>query len=284
MASFDFAPGINPASWLNNTRVWDTELSNANTGITASDGQRAFLLAIESLDAGLRLLLLGHDWEKWVYTRAYWAIREMTESTPRPYPLLNSESSRLQRHVAELETELKRMAHEDSSVDLTAMRLVLDTSALVRAKCFTEVDWPEYFERKPVRLVIPILVIHELDHLKNTGKSNKARPRLKKIRSILEGHGHGPGDVRSGVTLELLLDPPDHHRLPINDQEIIRRTDNLKGRVGGPLRLVTGDYAMQFTAEADDVPVFFLPDELRLDPDGPSDSVSVLNARQTVGL
>jgi hypothetical protein len=41
---------------------------------------------------------------------------------------------------------------------------------------------------------------------------------------------------------------------------------------------------MQFTAEADDVPVFFLPDELRLDPDGPSDSVSVLNARQTVGL
>jgi len=50
------------------------------------------------------------------------------------------------------------MAHEDSSVDLTAMRLVLDTSALVRAKCFTEIDWPEYFERKPVRLIIPILV------------------------------------------------------------------------------------------------------------------------------
>jgi len=86
MASFDFAPGINPASWLNNTRIWDTELSNANTGMTASDGQSAFLLAIESLDAGLRVLLLGHDWEKWVYTRAYWAIRRDDGINTSPVP------------------------------------------------------------------------------------------------------------------------------------------------------------------------------------------------------
>jgi len=263
---FDFAPGINADQWLQNVSQWKTQLSNSAALITAAEGQAAYLRAVESIDLGVRSLLLGHEWFEALYTRGYWAIREMDASTPRPFPLIEAEASRLGRWLSELELELVKMADEDSQVNAAAVRLVLDTSALVRAKCFTEVDWPEYFDRKPVRLIIPILVITELDNLKNTGRSNKARPRLKKIRSILEGRGRGPGDVRGGVTLELLMDPPNHTRFPIPDQEIIRRTDYLKGRTGGPLFLVTGDYPMQFIAEADAVPVFFLPDELRLEP------------------
>ena len=59
------------------------------------------------------------------------------------------------------------------------------------------------------------------------------------------------------------MDPPNHSRLPIADEEIIRRAQYLQGRPVGPVVLVTGDYTMQFMAEADGLPVLFLPDELR---------------------
>jgi hypothetical protein len=264
---FDFAPGINAESALGNVRYWRTELSNAPSQMTSQESVATYLKAVEGIDRGLPSLLLGHDWTGALYTPAYWAIRDITDATPRPNPLIDSEVSRLGRWLTDLETELAKMADEDSRINVIAVRLVLDTSALVRAKCFTEVDWPKYFDRKPIRLVIPILVVDELDHLKNTGKSPKARPRLKKIRSILDGHGRGPGDVRGGVTLELLLDPINHLRFSINDQEVIRRADYLRGRPGGQLLLVTGDYTMQFISEANGIPVFFLPVELRLDSD-----------------
>jgi hypothetical protein len=74
-------------------------------------------------------------------------------------------------------------------------------------------------------------VIRELDDLKNYGKSDKARPRLRRIYQLLDGHGRGPAKIRHGVTIELLMNPPRHVPLVINDEEIIRRSLYLKGRI-----------------------------------------------------
>ena len=243
-----------------------TQLAGVAGATTPRDGKGRFMSAVEALETGLRVLLVDRDWVDYLKSPGYWEIRNMTSSDVRPMPLLEAEVDRLSHWVEEMKAELEKMAEEDDAADLTAVRLVMDTSALVRAKDFTEIDWSAYFKKAPVRLIIPIVVVMELDHLKNTGKSAKARPRLRKIREILEGHGKGPAPVRGGVTLELLLDPPRHERLSINDQEIIRRADFFAERRGGALHIVTGDYAMQFTAEADGLHVFFLPDELRLDP------------------
>jgi len=73
------------------------------------------------------------------------------------------------------------------------------------------------------------------------------------------------------TTLELLMDPPRHRRLENSDEEIIRRASYLMGRPGGAVMLVTGDYTMQFMAEADGVHVMFLPDELRVGKDSDDD-------------
>jgi len=141
---------------------------------------------------------------------------------------------------------------------------VLDTSAIVRHKSFTDIDWTKYAEAKSVRLFIPIVVIRELDDLEDSGRSDKARTRLRAIRNALAERGRGPAPIAARhTTVELLMDPPNHTRLPIADEEIIRRAQYLQGRPRGPVQLVTGDYTMQFMAEADGVPVLFLPDELR---------------------
>jgi len=219
------------------------------------------------LDFILRNSLEGSDWISELQTSAYWVIRDMNLSTGRPYQLIESECNRLDRWLGDFEVELVRISDEDGD-DLTSPRLVLDTSAIVRHKSFSDVDWPALVSKLTVRLVIPILVIRQLDQLKDSGRTPKARPRLRTIRNILTGQGRGPALLQQpNVTLELLMDPPRHVRLSNPDEEIIRRAMYLKGRPGGAVLLITGDYTMQFMAEADGLSVMFLPDELRTPPD-----------------
>lgn len=187
----------------------------------------------------------------------------MNVETGRPYPLIESECRRLERWLLDFDRELERIGEEDGN-DRQSARLVLDTSAIVRHKSFTDIDWTSYVGQDSVRLFIPILVIRQLDDLKDSGKSDKARPRLRSIRNALADRGRGPAPLTArNTTVELLMDPPNHNRMPIADDEIIRRAQYLHGRPGGPVALVTGDYTMQFMAEADGLPVLFLPDELR---------------------
>ncbi len=205
-----------------------------------------------------------HDWIERLQTPGYWAIRDMDVTSGRPSPLIESECQRLTRWLEEFDRELVRINEEDGQ-DRESARLVLDTSAIVRHRSFTDIDWPPYANAKSVRLFIPILVVRELDDLKDSGRSDKARSRLRNIRTAIAERGRGPAPIAAcNTTVELLMDPPNHNRLPIADEEIIRRAQYLRGRPGGPVRLATGDYTMQFMAEADDLPVLFLPDELRL--------------------
>ncbi|HUC14499.1 MAG TPA: PIN domain-containing protein, partial [Acidimicrobiales bacterium] len=114
------------------------------------------------------------------------------------------------------------------------------------------------------RLIIPILVMRELDDLKNFGKTPKARPRLRRIFEILRDKGRGPSPIREGITLELLMDPPRYSPLPVHDEEIVRRALYLRDRKGGILTLITGDYTMLASAGAEGLRVVMTPAELAL--------------------
>lgn len=111
-------------------------------------------------------------------------------------------------------------------------------------------------------IVVPILVIRELDDLNNYGKTPKARPRLRKIFQILTDCGRGPAPIVDGVTLELLMDPLGHTHLASHDDEIVRRAAYLNGRQGGPLMVVSGDYTMLATARAQGIAAVLTPAEL----------------------
>lgn len=258
----ELKPGVPTQALLQQLSVPRQSLANSGTAMTAEDGRRYFLVGVESLESAFSHSLIDGPWYDRLYSPGYWAVRDMTPETTRPFPLLTAEAGRLVRWLDDIERELKRISDQDEYDDKNIPRLVFDTSALVREGSFDTFDWSPKVDNVCVRLIIPILVVREMDHLKNYGKTPKARRRLRRIFEILNEQGRGPASVQPGTTLELLMDPPGHSRLSNHDEEIIRRAIYLQGRKGGPLKLITGDYAMLATAEAQGVPAELTPAEL----------------------
>lgn len=240
---------------------------NSGIAMTWADGQRYYLLAVERLEGIFSHSLLDGTWYERLYSSGYWVVREMSENTTRPVPLLRTEADRLVRWLDEIEREVKRIADQDEWDAGQVPRLLFDTSALVREGSFDTFDWLTWLNSSEhsVRLIIPILVVREMDDLKNSGKAPKARRRLRRIYSILDHHGRGPTSISGGTTLELLLDPFGHSRAANHDEEIVRRASYLAGRKGGPLTLITGDYTMLFTAQAEGIDARLTPVELMID-------------------
>jgi predicted ribonuclease YlaK len=187
----------------------------------------------------------------------------LTTNTTRPMPLLQAEADRIIRWLDDIETELKRICDQDEWDDKSIPRIVVDTSAIVLEGQFDTFDWEPIVNNVCVRLIVPILVIRELDNLKNFGKEPKARRRLRRIQELLDGKGRGPAQVRPGVTIELLMNPPRHSPLPINDEEIVSRAMYVKGRRGGAVKLISGDYRLVLTAQAEGMDAQITPAELK---------------------
>lgn len=259
----ELKPGVPVSGLLQQMPQLRQQISNSQTAIDAADGQRYFLTGVETLESTFSHSFEGHDWYDRLYSSGYWAVRDMTPTTTRPMPLLRSASDRILRWPDDIETALKRIHDQDEWDDKGIPRLVLDTSAIVREGEFDTFDWGTIVSNVCVRIIIPILVIRELDNLKNYGKEPKARRRLRRIFELLDGQGRGPARIRSGVTIELLMNPPSHVPLAINDEEIIRRSLYLKGRAGGPVKLISGDYRLVLSAQADGLDAELTPAELK---------------------
>jgi hypothetical protein len=109
----------------------------------------------------------------------------------------------------------------------------------------------------PVGIVLPILVIDELDNLKRScGRDARWRPAytLAFLDRILDSNtGYGTvrdegyaavdhGEIPRGrVTAEIALDPPGHSRLSINVAELVDRALTIQAVAGRQLTLVTYD-------------------------------------------
>jgi hypothetical protein len=109
----------------------------------------------------------------------------------------------------------------------------------------------------PVHLLVPIIVVDELDSLKKS-KDTHVRWRARHTLAVLDrvfasstepaqlapedfsvlGSG---GIPRGEVTIELVFDPPDHVRLPINDDEIIDRVMAVQPLAAREVTLLTYD-------------------------------------------
>jgi PIN domain len=143
---------------------------------------------------------------------------------------------------------------------------VLDTSAFHEFDRFWVADWAAVTEADPphepmsglpIRLVVPLVVVEELDAQKRhqNGKVRQAaRDILRHLRELQRVSTDAFADVLrldERVTLEILLDDWTHVRLPENDAEIIDRAVYLRSLFPTLRRviLVSGDVAMEFRAE-----------------------------------
>jgi hypothetical protein len=142
---------------------------------------------------------------------------------------------------------------------------MLDTSAFHEFDRFWLADWARATEADPpyaegplhLRLMVPLLVVEELDAQKRhpNGKVREAaRDILRHLRELPRLSTDSFADVlklSERTTLEIMLDDPTHVRLPVNDAEIIDRAVNLRSLFPTERRviLVSSDLSMEFRAE-----------------------------------
>lgn len=149
--------------------------------------------------------------------------------------------------------------------------VVADTNVyLHHEQLFDEVDWPGVVSAgsQGVHLVVPLLVVDELDRHKRADRQKKVRrgaeetvgTRARRTLRALDELFEDPrwvatlrpdrGPPAPAVRAELLLDPPGHVRLPDADDELVDQAAALRDLSGRDVAVVTGDTGMALRARA----------------------------------
>ncbi|MEV0487286.1 PIN domain-containing protein [Streptomyces sp. NPDC050508] len=220
-----------------------------------------YLNWVDTADRHFRNLFDDQGMVDALYSTAYWEIRRITQATPQPYRLVHAE---IDNQLRRIEDALAQLARFRTFASHPGTIVVPDTSAFIQGEIFTQLLWPKKMGIKGVvRLVVPIIVIEQLDKLKDTGNSragDRARKVLKLLREQRRTVTPGvPAPVRAGVTVEIFLDDGWQHRHPIDDDEIIEQARVIQQMVPGEVTLACVDASMEFRALERGFKVFEVP-------------------------
>jgi hypothetical protein len=266
-------PGANPANAAETLRELITEARNvrgAQVGVKVGVALREkYLEWVELAEAQLANHTSDADMLQMLQTPRYWRIREIHEHSARPSPLVGAEIdtqvAALERLGADLDTRVKRLSRAAGHIT------VLDTNVLLEFQPPQYVDWKEVVGgTSPIRLVVPLRVVEELDAKKYSRRADladRARRLLVQIEGVL-GEAGLPGEISSGVTIEVPIDAGPRHRLTDADEEILNTCEEIAQLTGQPVTLVTADTAMRLRAGARAISVAPMPVEYRRKRDG----------------
>ncbi len=226
------------------------------------------------------------DIERLVLTRRSWLLQSMPDrggTAPVSNLLtteLNDRSRVFEEAIAALDEEIERWQRP-------GVLVVADTSFYVTHPAKLEdADLAALLpiREEPVRVIVPILVVDELDGLKRSGV-HTVRWRAGYTLAVLDRLLPSPtragvlrpedfsaikdstgGIPRGVVTVEILFDPPGHSRLPIPDDEIVARALAAENRRGRPATLLTYDTGQAMRARHAGLTVRKLSEELSSQP------------------
>lgn len=230
-------------------------------------GKSSYLQAVEDLERLLRSAFEDDDGVgAGLYGDMYRLIRDMNETTARPYPLIRDEA---ERQIATLETLQTRLAEVQSLRNRSGHPAIIDTNCLMHYQRLDRITWREILCVEPIRLVLPILVIDELDNKKYTG-SDKMAARANSAIKALHDYSNGlrPGcyaELPDGSTIEVWLDEPGHKRKLNPDEELLSRGILLQRVLEVPVTIVSGDLGMRLRAEAHGLEHTQMPDKYAKD-------------------
>jgi len=167
--------------------------------------------------------------------------------------------ARLERLISEMQSQLAFLGRPGRLV-------VLDTSALMEGVFFTDFDW-HLLDPSPqgaVRLVVPSLVMEELDDLKRHRDGRQKAQARRVLTALWDLNRTAPAEPaallgRADVTIEVLLDGGWHRRMPNNDGEIIDQALSLRELTGQPVILAAGDYTQLYRAATAGLAAVLMP-------------------------
>lgn len=237
----------------------------AGGGLPIETVRDQYLAWVETAEQQLRARFSSEIWRTLLSDR-YWHIQVINGSSARPFPVLSNEARLQADRLEQLADDLESLEGQFRLAPGCAAA-VPDTNALLHYRRFDEVDWTKIVHSPTVRLVIPLIVIDELDDLsfRSSAVSDRARSVLRSIRHHRENRSPDePCDIRRAVTMQIFVDPPRHSRLPNNDSELLERIEYLNVVVGQAATVITADYGLQLRAGVRGLSCMAMPDELRL--------------------
>jgi hypothetical protein len=172
----------------------------------------------------------------------------------RPLDVIDHETdiwiSRFEQLIAELKG-LKVFTARPGQI------IVPDTSAFIEGVYFDQFGWDSLDGAIPgelARLVIPILLIDELDDKKRDRNLRVSRRARSVLRRQWELRGASPAEPApipgQAATIEIFLDDPWNIPLPKNDSEIVQQALTIRDITDHDVLLAAGDYGMMDGASA----------------------------------
>lgn len=230
-------------------------------GMNAANSVNSYLQWVGAAETALREIFI--DAEAWAPLRGetFWHVRNLTEGSPRWQELIRVEAEfqagRFDGFVEEL-LAVRRMLDAAPGV-LT----VIDTNVLLEHQPPEQLKWHEVVDSEPVRLVIPLRVLDELDEKKYTARNDRAdyaRRLLGRLWTALGPVGSAPVELAAGVTVEVPIADGPRRRTVDADQEVIDTCEAIR-RMDRPVVLVTADYGMCIRASARGITVKRMPEK-----------------------
>ncbi|WP_327301872.1 PIN domain-containing protein [Streptomyces goshikiensis] len=176
----------------------------------------------------------------------------------------------VERQIERLQQARQELAVLRAYAERPGTPVVYDTNVLVHWRPPDEIKWTEVLRDQgvrttQVRLVVPLVVIDELDRQKNgSGQlGERAGRAIRYLERTLVGEPGVPVQVRDGVTLEVRLDPVGHRRGDA-DMEILlcaAELNRLQPEAG--TRVLSDDFGMHLRAQGLALQAMRLPAEYR---------------------
>lgn len=238
-----------------------TDVSNKLGPLASGDVQTVHTgylrWANDTADA-LGTRITSGDVERLVLTPRHWALQSLVLAPHSGLmSLVQLEIREVQRRLAASTAALNEVYERWKRARGTLV--VADTNAyLHHREEFDKVDWAYVVgaaSHEPINLVLPMVVIDELDRQKRTKERSRARTTLRCINALFTdptlsatvGPASGSGEV---VVAHLFLDDPRRVRLPHPDSELVDRAQSLAALTGRDITMVTFDTGMVLRARA----------------------------------
>lgn len=236
-------------------------LGNLRGGAPGSAGWRADYVrwAAESEDV-LAHYFVRRDVEELLYTPRYWEIWR-TGDPPQDFarlffPEVEARYAELSYLIERLQALQRRLGGQTGRI------LVPDANVFLQFTFFRQAPWRELTGGDDARIVVPLLVVEQLDRNKYATSDRTARRARSVLRAFEElGMADGlPTPLPGQGTIEILADESRHLRAPVEDEEIVEVARRVSEAAEVPTLLVTGDLAMLVRARALNTPSVRIPE------------------------
>lgn len=258
MIDLEFIESANTTDVLDALSRAEALFGNLRSG-DASDWIRGYLATVVEAESTLNNVLPLSEVSRLLRNDDYWAIRRIENRTHIHNIAAVTLAAEHQRRAFETLGRDLRSVHAHWGEPESATLLVPDTNLLIRDEPnFEDINWPAELGALIVRIVVPIIVIHEMDRLKREGNQTAARLSRRALKWLQQVRAEIATDPDSNLAptapgglitrLDVYVDQGPTRR-PDADGDIIQFARRLKVISGLPTVLATRDLGMQLRAD-----------------------------------